>query len=256
MNILIVEDEKLSAQRLQGMINKLIPDASVVKTTDSVDATLNFLEDRPDIDLGFFDIQLADGLSFELFEKTLIPFPVIFTTAFNEYAIRAFKVNSIDYLLKPVNEKELRFAIDQFQAAISPKPAAPTEQSIAKALSMLTRSYKSRFLIKIGEHLRIIPTEEIALFYSMEKAIYLKTLDDRNYPIDFTLDQLHDLLDPEVFFRVSRKHIVSMAAITDIIAYSGSRLKVKLNIPTEEDILVSRDRVTEFKGWLGGNPKA
>ncbi len=256
MNILIVEDEKLSAQRLQGMIQRLMPGASVVKITDSVDATLDFLKQSPEIDLGFFDIQLADGLSFELFEKIRIPFPVIFTTAFNEYAIRAFKVNSIDYLLKPVNEKELRFAIDQFQAAISPKPAAPSEQSIAKALNMLTRAYKSRFLIKIGEHLRIIPTEEIALFYSMEKAIYLKTLDDRNYPIDFTLDQLHDLLDPEVFFRVSRKHIVSMAAITDIIAYSGSRLKVKLNIPTEEDILVSRDRVAEFKGWLGGSAKA
>ena len=251
MNILIVEDEKLSAQRLQGMIKNLLPEAVIVKFTDSVDATLNFLDQGPDIDLGLFDIQLADGLSFEIFERTHISFPVIFTTAFNEYAIRAFKVNSIDYLLKPVDEKELQFALEQFQSAQNPKPAILPDPNIARALKMLTREHKSRFLVKIGEHLRVIPAEEIALFYSMEKAIYLKTREDRNYPIDFTLDELGELLDPEVYFRVSRKHIVSLATISDIIAYSGSRLKIKLNVPTDEDILVSRDRVARFKEWLG-----
>ena len=251
MNILIVEDEKLSAQRLQSMLKNLVPDATIVKITDSVDATLSYLDQNPAVDLGLFDIQLADGLSFEIFERTQISFPVIFTTAFNEYAIRAFKVNSIDYLLKPVDEKELRFAMEQFQSAQNPKPTILSDSNIAQTLQMLTREYKTRFLIKIGEHLRVIPAKEIALFYSMEKAIYLKTREDRNYPIDFTLDQLSDLLDPEVFFRVSRKHLVSMAAIADIIAYSGSRLKIKLNVPTDEDILVSRDRVAEFKGWLG-----
>ena len=251
MNILIVEDEKLSAQKLQGMLLKLLPDARIAGITDSVRATLDFLNTDPAIDIGFFDIQLADGISFEIFENTRIPFPVIFTTAFNEYAIRAFKVNSIDYLLKPIDQKGLGHALEQFQASRSQTPAALPDETVAHALRMLTHRHKNRFLVKVGEHLRVIPAEETALFYSMEKAIYLKTREDRNYPIDFTLDELGELIDPELFFRVSRKHIVSMAAITDIIAYSGSRLKIKLNVPTDEDILVSRDRVAEFKGWLG-----
>lgn len=251
MNILIVEDEKLSAQKLQGMLLKLVPDAQIAGITDSVGATLDFLKTNPAIDIGFFDIQLADGISFEIFENTRIPFPVIFTTAFNEYAIRAFKVNSIDYLLKPIDEKGLRHALEQFQASRPQTPAALPDEAVANALQMLTHRHKNRFLVKVGEHLRVIRSEEIALFYSMEKAIYLKTLEDRNYPVDFTLDQLVDLLDPELFFRINRKHILSLAAITDIIAYSGSRLKIKLNVPTDEDIVVSRDRVTEFKEWLG-----
>ena len=251
MNILIVEDEPLNAQKLRGMLKKLIPDAQIVKTTDSVGATLDFLKTNPAIDIGFFDIQLADGISFEIFENTRIPFPVIFTTAFNEYAIQAFKVNSIDYLLKPIDEKGLRHALDQFHASRPGTPAVLPDNIVAKALNMLTRQHKHRFLVKVGEHLRVIPSEEIAMFYSLEKAIYLKTLEDRNYPVDFTLDQLEELLDPGAFFRVSRKHIVSMAAITDIVAYSGSRLKIKLHVPTDADSLVSRDRVTEFKEWLG-----
>ncbi|TVQ18268.1 MAG: DNA-binding response regulator [Bacteroidetes bacterium] len=251
MNILIVEDEKLSAQKLQGMLQKLIPDAQIVKITDSVGATLDFLKTDPSIDIGFFDIQLADGISFEIFENFRVSFPVIFTTAFNEYAIQAFKVNSIDYLLKPIDEKALRYALEQFHASRPNTPAVLPDEIVAKALNMLTRKHKNRFLVKVGEHLRVIQSEEIAMFYSMEKAIYLKTLEDRNYPVDFTLDQLVDLLDPESFFRVNRKHIVSMAAITDIIAYSGSRLKIKLKVTSDEDIITSRDRVAEFKGWLG-----
>jgi two-component system, LytTR family, response regulator len=251
MRILIVEDEKLSAQRLQGMLKALVPDANIVKITDSIDATISYLNQDPSIDLGLFDIQLADGLSFEIFENIPISFPVIFTTAFNEYAIRAFKVNSIDYLLKPIDEKELRYAIEQFQAANNPRPTILSDPKIARALKMLTKEYKSRFVVKVGEHLRVIPVDEIALFYSMEKAIYIKTTDERNYPIDFSLDELEELLNPENYFRISRKHLVSLAAITDIVAYTGSRLKIKLQVPTEEDLLVSRDRATEFKGWLG-----
>jgi two-component system, LytTR family, response regulator len=251
MRILIVEDEKLSAHRLQGMLKALLPDADIVKITDSIDATISYLNQDPSIDLGLFDIQLADGLSFEIFENIPVSFPVIFTTAFNEYAIRAFKVNSIDYLLKPIDEKELRYAIEQFQAANNSRPTILSDPKIARALKMLTREYKSRFVVKVGEHLRVIPVDEIALFYSMEKAIYIKTNDERNYPIDFSLDELEDLLNPENYFRISRKHIVSLAAITDIVAYTGSRLKIKLRIPSEEDLLVSRDRAAEFKQWLG-----
>jgi two-component system, LytTR family, response regulator len=250
MNILIVEDEKLSAQKLQGMLQKIIPHAKILQITDSVASTLDYLNNCQPIDLGFFDIQLSDGISFEIFENTRVAFPVIFTTAFNEYAIRAFKVNSIDYLLKPVNGAELRAAIEKFNNGYAPAPSALSSEAVAKALSMLTNSYKNRFVVKVGEHIRLVPVEEIALFFSSEKYTFVRTFDDRDYDIDFTLEQVMDTVNPNQFFRVSRRHIIALSAIKDIIAYSGSRFKVKLNVSTEEDVLVSRDRTSEFKVWL------
>jgi len=251
--ILIVEDESLSAERLQNLIGHLQPQAQVLKITDSVKSTLRFLETKPQIDLGFFDIQLADGLSFEIFERITVPFPVIFTTAFNEYAIRAFKVNSIDYLLKPVDEAGLQKALQKYNSLHAPESShALEQQSIALALKMLSRAYKARFLVRIGEHLRMIPTQDICLFYSMEKATFIRTSEQRDYAIDFSLDQLTELLDPAAFFRISRKYIVALHSITDIVAYSGNRLKLKLSVPAEDDILVSRDRVNDFKAWLNG----
>ncbi|TVR44173.1 MAG: DNA-binding response regulator, partial [Bacteroidia bacterium] len=247
MNILIVEDEKLSARKLQGMLQKIIPHASILQVTDSVADTLDYLNSCPPIDLGFFDIQLSDGLSFEIFDQRDVDFPVIFTTAFNEYAIKAFKVNSIDYLLKPVNETELTTAVDKFKKGYARTPAALDSEVVAKALSMLTNNYKNRFVVKVGEHIRLIPVEEIALFFSSEKYTFMRTVGDRDYGIDFTLEQVMDTVNPNQFFRVSRKHIIALSAIKDIIAYSGSRLKVKLNVSTEEDVLVSRDKVADFK---------
>jgi two-component system, LytTR family, response regulator len=249
MKVLIVEDEKLSAGRLSQMLQKLVPGVQILKITDSVSTTIEYLQTHPPIDVGFFDIQLADGLSFAVFEQIRVPFPVIFTTAFNEYTIQAFKVNSIDYLLKPVDEKSLSHALKQYRESKAFNNTL-SDQAVAKALGMLTREYKSRFLVKIGEHLRVITIEEVALFYALEKTVFIKTFQDRNYPIDFSLDQLAELLDPERFFRVNRKHILAMNAITDIIVYSGSRFKLKLTVPVDEDILVSRERVAEFKEWL------
>jgi two-component system, LytTR family, response regulator len=251
MNILIVEDEKLSAQKLQGMLQRIIPHSKILQVTDSVADTLDYLNTCPPIDLGFFDIQLSDGISFEIFENTRVSFPVIFTTAFNEYAIKAFKVNSIDYLLKPVDEAELIAAIEKYKQGYAPASSALSSEAVAKALSMLSNSYKNRFVVKVGEHIRLIPVEEIALFFSSEKYTFIRTLDDRDYGIDFTLEQVMDTVNPNLFFRVSRKHIIALPAIKDIIAYSGSRFKVKLHVSTEEDVLVSRDRVSEFKAWLG-----
>lgn len=249
MNYLIIEDEKLSAERLAGMVKRLFPDFVLLKTLDSVKSAVKWLSQNEHPQLAFFDIQLADGLSFEIFEQISIQFPVIFTTAFNEYAIKAFKVNSIDYLLKPIDEDELKGAVNKFKSN-SGKSNKIEHETIALALSKLTNTYKSRFLVKVGEHLRMVEIEDVAVFISMEKSTFLRTYNGRDYGIDFTLEQIESLVDPKKFFRVNRKFIVDIKSIQDIIAYSNSRLKLKLTIATDEDVIVSRERVAEFKEWL------
>lgn len=250
MNYIIAEDEKPTADRLLKMVTQQAPELSHLATFDSVSSAVKWLKANQHPDLAFFDIQLADGLSFEIFEQIDIEFPVIFTTAFNEYAIKAFKVNSIDYLLKPIDEKELSQAIQKFQKGFAQKPLALSNDVIAKALSMLTNTYKTRFVVKVGEHIRMVPIDEIALFFSSEKYTFIRNTAGRDYGIDFSLEQVATMVNPSVFFRVSRKHIVAISAIKDIIAYSGSRLKLKLSVPADEDILVSREKVAEFKAWL------
>lgn len=249
MNYIIIEDERLSAERLAGMIHRLFPDFVLVKTLDSVKSAVKWLSNNEHPVLGFFDIQLADGLSFEIFEQIQIQFPVIFTTAFNEYAIKAFKVNSIDYLLKPIDEDELRNSVIKFKSGFG-KPVEQGNDAISKALQMLTNTYKSRFLVKVGEHLRMIPIDDVAAFISMEKSTFLRTYNGRDFGIDFTLDQLEGLIDPKKFFRVNRKFIIDIKSIQDIVAYSNSRLKLKLAVATDEEVIVSRERVSEFKEWL------
>ncbi len=250
MNYIIIEDEKPTAERLKKMVGKTSPELNHKATLDSVLSAVKWLKVHPHPNLAFFDIQLSDGLSFEIFEQIDIDFPVIFTTAFNEYAIKAFKVNSIDYLLKPVDENELTTAIEKFNKGYTSKPPVLSNEAIAKALSMLTNSYKTRFVIKVGEHIRMIPVEEIALFFSSEKYTFIRTHAPRDYAIDFSLEQVMETVNPNQFFRVSRKHIVALSAIKDIIAYSGSRLKIILTAAADEDVLVSRERVNEFKEWL------
>jgi DNA-binding LytR/AlgR family response regulator len=250
MNYIIAEDEKPTAERLKKMVSSISPDFTHVATFDSVSSAIKWLKSNPQPNLAFFDIQLADGLSFEIFEQVEIEFPVIFTTAFNEYAIKAFKVNSIDYLLKPIDETELSKAIGKFQKGFAQNPQALNSDAIAKALSMLTNTYKTRFVVKVGEHIRMIPVEEIALFFSSEKYTFIRTTAGRDYGIDQSLEQVAVVVNPSSFFRVSRKHIVALSAIADIISYSGSRLKLKLTVKTDEDILVSREKVAEFKEWL------
>lgn len=249
MNYIIVEDEQLSAERLAGMVNRLFPDFKLIKTLDSVKSAVRWLSDNEHPALGFFDIQLADGLSFEIFEQIQPRFPVVFTTAFNEYAIKAFKVNSIDYLLKPIDEGELKASVVKFKLGQG-KPATIESEAFAKTLQMLSNSYKSRFLVKVGEHLRMITIDDVAMFISMEKSTFLRTFNGRDFAIDFTLDQLEGLVDPKRFFRVNRKFIIEIKSIQDIVTYSNSRLKLKLVVATDEDVIVSRERVSEFKEWL------
>ncbi|MBN1791893.1 MAG: response regulator transcription factor [Bacteroidales bacterium] len=251
VNYLIIEDEKLSAERLAGMVSRLFPDFNLINTLDSVKSAVRWLSHNKQPQLAFFDIQLADGLSFEIFEQVSVHFPVVFTTAFNEYAIRAFKVNCIDYLLKPLDEDELKASINKFRAGLS-RSGAVEHEAIAMALSQFTNTYKSRFVVKVGEHLRMIGVEEIAMFLSADKSTYIRTLSNRDYGVGFTLEQIENLVDPKHFFRINRKYIISITSIQDIITYSHSRLKLKLPVTCEENILVSRERIDSFKNWLEG----
>lgn len=248
MNCLIVEDEKVAAVRLSGLIEKCDPTIDILGIVQSVKNAVQWINTNQAPDLIFMDIQLADGLSFEIFEQTLVKAPVIFTTAYDEYALKAFKVNSIDYLLKPIDLNELKYAIDKFKANTKPKEI-PT-QVFDNILHSLTKKYKSKFVIKVGEHIKVFTVDDIQCFYTMEKYCFLQNNTGHDYAIDYSLDQLEDLLDPTMFFRINRSFIVSSSSISDIISYSNSRLKVKLHSNKSDDLIVSREKVQDFKKWL------
>jgi DNA-binding LytR/AlgR family response regulator len=248
MNCLIVEDEKVAAERLVGLIKKYDPSIDISEIVQSVKNAVLWLNTHQAPELIFMDIQLADGLSFEIYEQTIVKTPVIFTTAYDEYALKAFKVNSIDYLLKPIDQHELNNAIDKFKA--SNKHKEIPAQVFDNILNSLTKNYKNKFVLKVGEHIKVFTLEDVQCFYSMEKYTFLQNNSGRDYAINYTLDQLEDLLDPAQFFRINRKFIVSFSAISDIISYSNSRLKVKLNSNESDDLIVSREKVQEFKKWL------
>jgi len=252
MNCLIIEDEKVAAERLQDLILQYDKSVHILDIIQSVKNAVKWFQTNPAPDLVFMDIQLADGLSFEIFEQTIVSCPVIFTTAYDEYALRAFKVNSIDYLLKPISFDDMARAVNVFRESPYNKKNEPDIQVIDKVLKTLTNDYKSKFVVKVGDHIRIFPTNKISCFYSMEKATFLQNSEGRDYAINYSLDQLKDLLDPVVFYRINRKYIVSSEAISDILVYSGSRLKVKLHACNMDDLIVSRDKVNSFKEWLEG----
>lgn len=250
MKVLIVEDEKLAADHLVTLLHRYDEKIAVLERIDSVKKGVQWFEENHHPDLAFFDIQLSDGLSFEIFEKSDIQCPVIFTTAFNEYALRAFKVNSVDYLLKPIDYEELGAAIDKFRRNRE-KFSLPGYQSmIDNVLGMLSTNHKQRFVVKVGEHIRSIHVSKILFFYSMEKATFLHTSDNYNYVIDYSLDQVEQLVDPKTFFKINRKYIIALEAIQDIISYSNSRLKVELKHNQEMDAIVAREKVSKFKTWL------
>jgi len=250
--VLIIEDEKPAADWLKQLVQKFDPRISVLAIIDSVSGAVEWLQQNPVPDLVFMDIQLADGLSFEIFERTKVPCPVIFTTAYEEYAIKAFKVNSVDYLLKPISYNELEAAFQKFGNKVQGLQTNPevTIELLNKVKEMLRKQYKTRFVIKVGEHLKSITVEEILFFYSLEKATYLCTADFKTYIVDYSLDRISEMVDEHRFFRINRKYILSNQSISDIIFYSNSRLKIKLKKPGEESIIVSRDKVPAFKDWL------
>ncbi|WP_411767103.1 LytR/AlgR family response regulator transcription factor [Winogradskyella sp. A3E31] len=250
MNIIIIEDEKPSARRLQRMLTALDFEANTM--LHSVEESIEWFQNNEHPDLIFLDIQLSDGLSFEIFEAIDIKSAVIFTTAYDEYALQAFKLNSIDYLLKPIDEDDLKNAIDKFKGRNPQKQDVTLNfEDIKKLLvNPIEREYKKRFSVKVGQHIKLIPIEDIECVYSENKGTYLFTTDKRNYLLDLTLDQLEDELEPQVFFRVNRKFFININAIKDIISYTNSRLKIILKHYDEEDIIVARERVKDFKNWL------
>lgn len=250
MKVIVIEDEKLAAERLVDMIHQYDQTIEVVATLDSIKRTVEWFENNEHPDLAFFDIQLSDGLSFEIFERTIIDSPVIFTTAFNEYAIRAFKVNSVDYLLKPIDNDELSAAIDKFKKNYSGQEVVQQQQVFDKVLHLLTNNHKQRFVIKVGEHIRSVAVENILYFYSLEKATFIHTIDDHNYVIDYSLEQVENLVDPGVFFKINRKYMITINATEDIITYSNSRLKIELKQSDDQDVIVAREKVKQFKKWL------
>ncbi|PIQ22523.1 MAG: DNA-binding response regulator [Cytophagales bacterium CG18_big_fil_WC_8_21_14_2_50_42_9] len=254
MKVLIIEDEKLAADRLASLIKQYDANIEIIGKIGSVRKAAETINIIYQPDLIFMDIQLGDGLSFEIFEKTEIKCPVIFTTAYDEYAIRAFKVNSIDYLLKPIDADELAVAIDKFKVLRKTEKAAPNLALLEQAMQLLGKQqqYKNRFVIKIGEHIKYVPTENIDFFFSMEKATFLQTKENKRFVIDYPLDQLENMVNPKDFFRINRAYLVGLTSIQDIISYSNSRLKTVLRNSPEPDIVVSRDKVTAFKDWLEG----
>ena len=250
MNVIIIEDEKPSARRLQRMLVKLgIPTKSMLH---SVEEALDWFQNNQHPDLIFLDIQLSDGLSFEIFETIDIKSAVIFTTAYDEYALQAFKLNSIDYLLKPIDDDDLEKAIKKYQDRIPQKQTVQIDFNDIKKLLMnpIDREYKKRFSVKVGQHIKLINIDDIECFFSENKGTYLHTNDGRNYLLDTTLELLENELEPKQFFRINRKYFVNIHAIKDMVSYTNSRLQIKLHSYKNEDVIVARERVKDFKDWL------
>jgi DNA-binding LytR/AlgR family response regulator len=284
MLALVVEDEPLAARRLIGLLQKHAAPLTILGPAESVAQAVELLQAGPAPDVLFLDIHLADGLSFELFEQVEVKCPVIFTTAYDQYALRAFKVNSVDYLLKPIDEEELVAAIAKLRQRLASTSLVPSDQNFstkgsvsstkaepetvaAPALDAATlaaliqqlrqpapvASYKAQFVVRVGEHLKVVPVEQVAYFFSLEKTTLLQSTDGRKYVVDYTMEQLEGLLDPGQFFRLNRAYLARQAAIHDIINYTNSRLQTILKpAPPESEgpVLVSREKVSVFKSWL------
>lgn len=255
MNILIIEDEKPAARLLQRKVEKL--GLQVNTMLHSVEEAISWFQNNAHPDLIFLDIQLSDGLSFEIFEyfdkaQQHIKSAVIFTTAYDEYALRAFKLNSIDYLLKPIDEEDLEIAVNKFKARNQAQNISLDFEAIKRMLvNPVEKEYKKRFSVKIGQQLKVISIDEVECFYSENKGTYIHTLDNRDYLIDSTLEVVEAEINPKEFYRVSRKFIVPLKAVKEIQVYSNSRLKIILPTYKDDEVIVARERVSDFKEWIG-----
>jgi two-component system, LytTR family, response regulator LytT len=246
---LIVEDEPLAAKRLQKMLVEIEPQIEVVDIIDTVEEAIVWFKNNPSPQLVMLDIQLADGISFDIFKQVTIDSFVVFTTAFDQYAIRAFELNSIDYLLKPIEKEKLANALQKFQRLRQSNQTIDLS-GLMNSITSLQPSYKKRFVVNVGEKLKSVDAANIAYFYSMDKNTFLVTQTGEQYAIDFSLDKLESLLDPEVFFRVNRQYIVRFQAIAKMSVLSASRIKLELIPKTEETVMVSSARTHAFRGWL------
>lgn len=250
MNILIIEDEKPAADRIMKMLKEVEPDAVFPAVLDTVRSSVEWLTQNTSPDIIIMDIHLADGQSFSIFKQVQISSPVIFTTAYDEHALEAFRVNSIDYLLKPVKKEDLQRALAKWKnlsAQASGKIGAVLQQ-----LSINPKEYRKRIVIRIGEMIRLVEVGDIAYFFTENRVIYLCTFSNLRYPIDHQLDELDAMLDPSVFFRINRQFIINIKAIEKMQAWSKSRIKITLNPAADEETIVSTERSPLFREWLTG----
>lgn len=247
--VLIIEDEKPAARRLQRMLSKLEIETETM--LHSVAEAVEWFNSNSHPDLIFLDIQLSDGLSFEIFEHVDVNSSIIFTTAYDEFALKAFKLNSIDYLLKPIDEEELEAAVKKFRdRQENTQNIKVKDLKSLLQLSSERNNYKTRYTAQVGQHLKLVDVKDIACFYSENKSSYIHCNNGRNYPVDASLETLEQELDPGKFFRINRKCIVNISAIRDIITYTNSRLEIRLENFKEFQLIVSRERVKDFKIWL------
>jgi DNA-binding LytR/AlgR family response regulator len=249
---LIIEDEEPAAQRLEKMLKAVEPSVEVLETIDSVEASVRWLKANPSPDLILLDIQLADGLSFDIFKKVRVDSFVIFTTAYDEYAIKAFELNSIDYLLKPVDKARLEQSMSKYREMAARMRASNTLdiEALLETLESRKAGYKKRFAVNLGSRIVSVDTASVAWFYTLEKSTFLCTVDNRHYPLDFSLERLEELLDPDRFYRVNRQYLVSRSAIRRIHVLSKSRIKLEVEPAPREDLLVATARTHDFREWL------
>jgi DNA-binding LytR/AlgR family response regulator len=259
MTALLVEDEELAVRKLQKLLHEVAPTLTVLATTPSIEETVDWLETnraagQPEPDLLFLDIELADGQSFEIFERTTVWSTIIFTTSYDEYALQAFKVNSIDYLLKPIQKEDLQRSLDKFEA-LRGQPAETPDQQVEKLLRALQgqtpRTYRQRFLVKQGQRMLSVSVDDIGYFYTDDRYSFFVTHANQRYLVDYTLDELADALDPAHFFRINRGVLLTHRVVDQIQPYFGNRLALTLRPAFDREALVSRERVSDFKQWMG-----
>jgi two-component system LytT family response regulator len=258
MNILIIEDEVVAAEHIQDLIGSIMPQARIVGWTDSIERSIEFLRTQPKPDLILMDIELVDGQCFEIFSEVTVQSAVIFTTAYDEYALQAFQVHSIDYLLKPIEAEQLSRSLQKFSQLKEVYQSAPNSQldtlitelrrSINPATSVVAKEY---FMVRQGQRLLSVNVEEIAYFYTEDRVCFLKTYEGRYFPLDYTLEEIEVGVSPSRFFRANRQYLIGRSAISNTYIHLNGKLKLTLKPEAKEDIYVSRDRAPEFKKWLG-----
>lgn len=249
MNVLLLEDETLAAERLQSLLAAIDDSFVFVGHLKSIEAAVQWLTKNPHPDLILADIRLLDGLCFEVFQQVPVTAPVIFTTAYDQYAIKAFEVNSVDYLLKPVQEDKLRKALSKINVKPVSTPVVDYSE-IIRQMQAAQKQYKMRFMVRVGQKILAVPVEKIAYFYSENKLSFVVTQDQKRYPIDQPLDELVDVLDPHIFFRANRQFIVTFGSIAEIHTYFKGRIKLQLTPATTEEVIISSERSPEFKKWI------
>jgi two-component system LytT family response regulator len=254
LRVLIIEDETPAAEKLERYLMRYSPQITIVDKLDSISASVPWLQDRQsEIDLVFMDIQLKDGLSFTIFQSVKILKPVIFITAYNEYALDAFRVNGLDYLLKPVTFTDLADSLKKLETLGEQLRWTESKSNeVVAAFGQPAKAYKNRFMVKLGDHIRSITSDQISFFFADGRDVYLVTNQLRKFIIDYTLESLEEILDPKTFYRTNRSYIIHISAIQDVIVHSNSRLKITPNVKWDNEIIVSREKVNEFKEWFDG----